>query len=117
MIGGLIGAIVSAEGPHQQLPQDELARIVLAQIGEALGPLPQLAWHRVIAEKRATFECSVDLQRPPTRTPLANLHLAGDYIESDYPATLEAAVRSGIAAATDVLTQRAAAGVAVAPLV
>ena len=53
----------------------------------------------MIAEKRATFECTVDLQRPPTSTPLPNLHLAGDYTASDYPATIEAAVRSGIAAA------------------
>ena len=35
----------------------------------------------------------------PRDTPLANFHLAGDYTASDYPATLEAAVRSGIARA------------------
>lgn len=103
---GLLAAVISARGAHESLAQDELARIVHGEIARELGPLPPLAWHRVIAEKRATFECSVGLARPPTRTALANLHLAGDYTESAYPATLEAAVRSGIAAARQVLEER-----------
>jgi len=56
-------------------------------------------WHRVIAEKRATFACTPDLKRPEARTPLRNFFLAGDYVASDYPATLESAVRSGVNAA------------------
>jgi uncharacterized protein with NAD-binding domain and iron-sulfur cluster len=39
------------------------------------------------------------VQRPACETPLANFFLCGDYVASDYPATLEAAVRSGIACA------------------
>jgi uncharacterized protein with NAD-binding domain and iron-sulfur cluster len=50
----------------------------------------------VIVEKRATFACRPGLRRPPCETPLANFYLCGDYIASDYPATLEAAVRSGV---------------------
>ncbi len=99
---GLLGAVISAQGPHQRMTQDALAQAVRQQIAATFGPLPPLSWHRVIAEKRATFECSVGLERPSTRTPLPHLHLAGDYTESDYPATLEAAVRSGIAAAAQV---------------
>ena len=100
---GLLGAVLSAEGPHQHMTQDALATSVHRQIEHEVGPLPPLAWHRVIAEKRATFECSVGLQRPPTSTPHRRLHIAGDYTASDYPATLEAAVRSGLAAAHQVL--------------
>lgn len=102
---GLLGAVISAEGPHQHMTQADLANAVHREITDALGPLPPLAWHRVVAEKRATFECSVGLARPPTRTALHNIHLAGDYTESDYPATLEGAVRSGIASAQQVLNQ------------
>ena len=51
---------------------------------------------QVIAEKRATFDCVPGLARPVNRTPVPGLFLAGDYTASDYPATLEAAVRSGI---------------------
>jgi predicted NAD/FAD-binding protein len=100
---GLIAAVISASGDHEALTQDALARTVHEEIERELGPLPSLAWHRVIAEKRATFECSVGLARPSTRTPAPYVHLAGDYAESGYPATLEAAVRSGIAAAQQVL--------------
>ena len=100
---GLLAAVISAEGAHEDMTNDELASRVMEEIAAELGPLPQLAWHRVIAEKRATFECSVALERPPTRTPMSNVHLAGDYTAGDYPATLESAVRSGIAAARQVL--------------
>lgn len=100
---GLLGAVISGEGAHQDLTQDDLARAVHADLEREFGPLPALAWHRVIAEKRATFECAVGLERAANRTALSHVHLAGDYTESEYPATLEAAVRSGIAAAQQVL--------------
>jgi monoamine oxidase len=38
-------------------------------------------------------------------TPLPGLLLAGDYVAGDYPATIEGAVRSGIAAARLALNQ------------
>jgi squalene-associated FAD-dependent desaturase len=100
---GIIGAVTSAEGPHQQLTQDDLAREVHEELKRQLGPLPEPSWTQVIAEKRATFACTPGLKRPPQRTPLRNFVLAGDYTQSDYPATLEAAVRSGIRAADIVL--------------
>ena len=100
---GLLAAVISGEGAHEDMTQEALAEAVHSELERELGPLPALAWHRVIAEKRATFECSVGLERPSTATALTNVHLAGDYTASDYPATLEAAVRSGIAAAQQVL--------------
>ncbi|MEA3158305.1 MAG: hydroxysqualene dehydroxylase [Betaproteobacteria bacterium] len=100
---GLLAAVISGKGAHQGMTQEELARKVYGELDAEFGPLPPLAWHRVIAEKRATFECAVGVKRPSTRTPLAHVHLAGDYTASDYPATLEAAVRSGMAAAAQVL--------------
>jgi monoamine oxidase len=44
------------------------------------------------------------------------VHLAGDYTESDYPATLESAVRSGLAAAAQVIGQSRLARSAVRPV-
>jgi squalene-associated FAD-dependent desaturase len=102
---GLVAAVISGEGAHENVPQDVLAREVYEEVASQLGTLPPLRWHRVIAEKRATIECSVGLERPGIATPLDRLHLAGDYTQSDYPATLEAAVRSGIAAAKRVLAR------------
>jgi uncharacterized protein with NAD-binding domain and iron-sulfur cluster len=40
------------------------------------------------------------------RTPLRNFFLAGDYVASDYPGTIESAVRSGISAARLLLDKR-----------
>jgi len=96
---GLIGAVISTEGPHQALTQDELGRRVYEELAAHFGPLPRLKWQRVISEKRATFSATPGLRRPTQKTPLVNFYLAGDYTASDYPATLEGAVRSGIACA------------------
>lgn len=96
---GLIGAVISASEEHVGEAQDDLARRVVADIEKAFGTLPKLLWHRVIAEKRATFSCTPGLIRPAIQTPCPGFYLAGDYVAGDYPATIEAAVRSGIAAA------------------
>ena len=96
---GLIGAVISASEDQIGEAQDKLAKRVVADIARAFGPLPKLLWHRVIAEKRATFSCTPGLQRPEAETPCPGFVLAGDYVAGDYPATIEAAVRSGIAAA------------------
>jgi uncharacterized protein with NAD-binding domain and iron-sulfur cluster len=51
----------------------------------------------VIREKRATFACTVGIekQRPQHQTAIAGLWLAGDYVANSYPATLEGAIRNG----------------------
>ncbi|HUF20830.1 MAG TPA: hydroxysqualene dehydroxylase HpnE [Burkholderiales bacterium] len=96
---GLIAVVISASGAHQQLPHQELAHAVHTELAQWLPGLPVPLRHQVIAEKRATFACVPQLDRPGNRTPLPRLYLAGDYTDSEYPATLEAAVRSGVACA------------------
>jgi squalene-associated FAD-dependent desaturase len=100
---GLLAAVISAEGIHQKLSQEELAQKVIAELNEEFGIAEQPEWFKVIAEKRATFCCAPNLQRPTQYTALPNLLLAGDYTAGDYPATLEGAVLSGIRCA-DLLT-------------
>ena len=53
---------------------------------------------QTVVEKRATFACTPGLQRPPQAI-APGLLACGDYTEGPYPATLEGAVRSGLAAA------------------
>ena len=53
---------------------------------------------QVLIEKRATFACTPALARPAALI-APGLHAAGDYVAGPYPATLEGAVRSGMAAA------------------
>ena len=96
---GRIACVISAQGDHQQMTQDELAATCHRELARALRHLPEPRWSRVIGEKRATVACTPNRPRigPETRVP--GLLLAGDYTDAEYPPTLEAAVRSGVRAA------------------
>ncbi len=93
---GLIASVISAEGEHQDWSQEQLAQQVISELRQEFGIVDTPLWVKVIAEKRATFCCSPNLQRPTQTTASARLFLAGDYTAGDYPATLEGAVMSGI---------------------
>ncbi len=100
---GRIACIISAQGDHQQMAQDELAATCHRELATALKDLPDPEWSRVIGEKRATVACTPGLKRPAQETAVHGLYLAGDYTDPDYPPTLEAAVRSGVRAAARIL--------------
>ena len=100
---GLMAVVISAEGNHQKLSQDMLALKVAQELHVAFPQLNKPMWHKVIAEKRATFSCNVNLPRPANVTAYPDLFLAGDYTYADYPATIEGAVRSGVACANLIL--------------
>lgn len=98
---GLLAVVVSASSEAIAQGHGALCAGIQAQLATVL---PQMAalqpvWSKVISEKRATFSCLPALVRPPHESGLPNVLLAGDYTAGDYPATLEAAVRSGSAAA------------------
>jgi hypothetical protein len=98
---GLLAVVISGASGAAALERGQLAAEVAAQLADAFGlaALAAPAWHQVITEKRATFSCRPALARPGNDTGLKGLALAGDYTACDYPATLESAVRSGLAAA------------------
>lgn len=110
---GLIAAVISARGRHLDLPTAELESRIHAEIARIVPHLPAPLHTQTITEKRATFACTPNLRRPATQTALPGLWLAGDYVgsalpslASDYPATIEGAVRSGVNAAQSVLKSR-----------
>jgi squalene-associated FAD-dependent desaturase len=98
---GLLAVVISGASNAASLDRDALAGLVAEQLARAFGmeALARPDWQQVITEKRATFACTPGLARPANATPLPGLVLAGDYTASDYPATLETAARSGLAAA------------------
>lgn len=102
---GLVAVVVSAEGAHQSLPADVLAHRTDSQLRRLWPALPPLLRQQVITEKRATFACLPNLDRPINATALPGLYLAGDYTAGDYPATLEGAVRSGIQCSRSILAE------------
>ncbi len=84
---GVIALVVSAStGERENLQAQALAQ-ARAQLGLELQAL------QTITEHRATFACTAELRRPPTRV-APGLRAVGDYVEGPYPATLEGAVRS-----------------------
>ena len=100
---GLIACVISAQGDHQQMTQEELIATCHRELKAALRDLPDPQWSRVIAEKRATVACIPKTRNLELKINHENLFLAGDYLDPDYPPTLEAAVRSGIRAANAIL--------------
>lgn len=96
---GLLAVVISASGRHRALQRDDLAQALHGQLVAILPGLPTPLWTQVIAEKRATFSCRPGLSRPSVQTGIDGLFLCGDYTQSPYPATLESAVRSGVACA------------------
>ena len=92
---GCLVCVISAQGEHQTLGQEELAAACDRELRHAFPGLPDPLWSRVIAEKRATISCTPGLKKPKA----SGVVLAGDYTDPEYPPTIEAAVRSGVRAA------------------
>ena len=99
---GVISVTVSAADRIVDRPADELAELLWRDVAAAFGlPAQPLPPARIVKERRATFRATpAQLQRrPPTQTRWNNLRLAGDYVDTGLPATIEGAIRSGFAAA------------------
>jgi len=95
----MLSVVISAHGAHEALDHPALVSAVDAQLRRLSTALPPLVWSQVIAEQRATYACTPDASRPVAGAVGTGIYLAGDYTDSSFPATLEAAVRSGHAAA------------------
>jgi squalene-associated FAD-dependent desaturase len=100
---GLIACVISAQGDHQQMTQEELSATCHRELKQALPALPDPLWSRVIAEKRATIACRPGSKPGALLAKQQGIFLAGDYLDPEYPPTLEAAVRSGVRAAKSLL--------------
>lgn len=103
---GLMAVVISADGPHMRLDTETLAQLIIDELSEMFH-WPEPDQHMVLREKRATFSARVGVNqfRPDITTAVENLWLAGDFIRSPYPSTLEGAVRSGVQCAQAIIHQ------------
>jgi len=104
---GLMAVVISASGKHMQLDKMTLAQIISDELSELFG-WPDAEQTLVIREKRATFKSSININRcrPDNQTSDENIWLCGDYTASRYPATLEAAVQSGLQCSHHIISQQ-----------
>ena len=97
---GLLAFVISGAQPWVERGVDAATAAVTDQALAVLAAHLRAPLERVqtLTEKRATFRCTPSLRRPPMAI-AEGLAAAGDYVHGPYPATLEGAVRSGMAAA------------------
>jgi hypothetical protein len=102
-----VSVTVSAADEAVGLSEEEATRRIWPEVREAAqrfglpGEWPAVPPRaRAVRERRATPRHTLAPRPRPQRQPLANLALAGDWTLPELPATLEAAIRSGEAAAS-----------------
>ncbi|MGP8472638.1 hydroxysqualene dehydroxylase HpnE [Burkholderia sp. PR2] len=118
VVNGIVDAVRAGDGPLAatirdagrwlDMPRDVLARRIWEDVARVTGANPETlpAWQLVV-EPRAGFAAvpSQEMKRPAVRTRWTNLVLAGDWIATGLPATIEGAIRSGQLAADVLQTQ------------
>ncbi len=94
--------VISASHRLPPRQHDDLLTVVRGEL-ESVWPDAQrarLVHSRVIAQPAAVFSVQpgADCFRPPQRTPIENLALAGDWTATGWPGTMEGAILSGFRA-------------------
>lgn len=99
--------VISASYDLVARSRPEIVELCLRELGEILPQIrsANLVKSTVIKEIAATFSPApgVDEWRPSARCSIKNMYLAGDYVQTEWPATMEGAVRSGYLAAEALL--------------
>jgi zeta-carotene desaturase len=101
--GCYLELVISASWPELKLSREEILREALRELARFFPKVreAQLVKSAVLKEARATFSVSpkLDALRPPQLTAYPGLYIAGDWTATDWPSTMEGAVRSGRMAA------------------
>jgi hydroxysqualene dehydroxylase len=101
MRGDVVSVTVSAADALVERDTEATLEQLWHETAKALELSGSMPPARLIKEKRATFRQTpaAERVRPPARTKWHNLFLAGDWIDTGLPATIEGAIRSGQVAA------------------
>jgi squalene-associated FAD-dependent desaturase len=103
-----LSLVSSGASPLVALTNPELIAIAHQELLEALPAVREARLVRgtVVREPRATFSLAPGQPgRPPVETAVPGLYLAGDWIDTGLPATIESAVRAGHRAAARAWTR------------
>ena len=96
-----LSVTISAADRLLDTPREELAATIWADVARISGVAHEMPPWQIVRERRATFAAlpQQNAIRPGTRTGWQNLALAGDWIATGLPGTIEGAIRSGNRAA------------------
>lgn len=96
-----ISVTISDADRFNEVDRAQLAQLCWRDVAAVLRLPADLPPWQIVKEKRATFAATPEQERkrPGSTTPWPNLFLAGDWIDTGLPATIEGAVRSGQRAA------------------
>ncbi len=101
-----VSLVLSGAHAHIERSKDDLLAAACRELGELLPPAcrAKLVHSLVVKERWATFSpgCDTEALRPPARTPVRRLYLAGDWTATGLPATIEGAVQSAYTAAGEI---------------
>ena len=102
-----ISVTVSGADRLVEVEREALAKMLWRDVASVYGLSHDLPPWQIVKEKRATFAATPlqNAKRPKAQTPWRNLTLAGDWVQTGLPATIEGALRSGEHAADLVLTR------------
>ncbi|MCO8124918.1 hydroxysqualene dehydroxylase HpnE [Stieleria sp. TO1_6] len=102
-----IQCVISAAADLTRFSKQQLVDHVIAELRHAFPRAREalLKQHRVVTDPNSVFSIGpdVDAIRPPTQTAFDWLTLAGDWTQTQWPATMEGAVISGRRAAEHIL--------------
>ena len=107
--GHYIELVVSATRAFAALKREEAIELALGELAEFFPRVKEAKLEKValVKEVRATFGVppGIDSARPPAAAPWPSLFLAGDWVATGWPSTMESGARSGHLAA-DALSMR-----------
>ena len=110
--GTYLGLVVSASDEWMKMPRQQIIDQTMEDLRSLLPAARQAELLKaiVVKEGRATFapRPGCDVLRPDPSSPLSNFFIAGDWVQTDWPATMESAVRSGYQAAEALLRSQGA---------
>lgn len=101
--GNYVELVVSASRSFASLDRQSAIDLALRELAEFFPRMrdAKLRKAALIKEIRATFGVppGIEAARPPSKSPWPNIFLAGDWIQTGWPSTMESAARSGHLAA------------------
>ena len=97
-----INIVISNANNLAEKSKEEIFSFVLDELKQFISiSIAEVQNYKIIKEKRATFVPAIDIlnRRPDSKTKIKNLFLAGDWINTGLPSTIESAAKSGRMAA------------------